>query len=250
MAQLDLFVWPYGPYPRRVLIYLAEKGITSNFNIIPVDVDSKGKMSAPGKPPGTVPILKFPDGSYISQSLAIIDYLEDICENPQEEWQDALSSAAKPNSVRGNTPIERARTLEVLSLADEVGSLLGLTWHKGSVIFEGLEQSSEETARLCFVHASKILKKLDEIYDGRQTELEVATVADIVLFSTLQFSREFYDFDVPKIGGWKNLDGFYETFKVRKSAAIEEGFYPEDLKSLAVQWHGDLNKTVYKTLQA
>lgn len=247
---LDLFVWPYGPYPRRVLIYLAERGITSHFNIIPVDVHSKGKMSAPGKPPGTVPILKFPDGSYISQSLAIINYLEDVCENPQEEWQNTLASAAKPISVCGSTPIERARTLEILSLADEVSSLLGLTCHKGSVIFKGLEQSSEETARLCFVHASKILKKLDEIYAGRNIDLEVANVADIVLFSTLQFSREFYDFDVPKTGGWKSLDKFYEAFKVRKSAAIGEGFYPEDIKSLAVQWHGDLNKTVPKILEA
>lgn len=250
MAQPDLFVWPFGPYPRRVLIYLAEKGITSHFNIIPVEVNSKGQMSAPGKPPGTVPILKLPDGSYISQSLAIVNYIEDVCENPQEDWQQALSSAAKPISARGTNPMERARTLEVLSLADEVSSLLGLTWHKGSVLFDALEQSSEETARLCFVHASKILKKLDEIYGSRQTELEVANVADIVLFTTLQFSREFYDFDAPKTGDWKNLDKFYEAFKVRKSAAIDEGFYPEDIRSLAVQWHGDLNKTAYKALQA
>ncbi|KAI1465386.1 uncharacterized protein F4812DRAFT_438509 [Daldinia caldariorum] len=72
MAYLELFVLTWGIYPRRVLIYLHEKGLlnSQHIKIIPATISPTVEMIAPGKPKGTVPILALPDGTSIKQSVA------------------------------------------------------------------------------------------------------------------------------------------------------------------------------------
>ena len=71
------------PNPRRVRIFMAEKGIT-----IPTEqVDiGKGATREPEflamNPLGRVPVLELDDGSYIAESLAICRYLEGIQPEP------------------------------------------------------------------------------------------------------------------------------------------------------------------------
>jgi len=94
----QLWVFHGGAAPRRVTIYLAERKFSSSFiTILPTTIAHPGaKTIAPGKPPGTVPLLQLPSGEFIIESLAIIDYLEDIAESQNMP------------SLRGNTPLERA----------------------------------------------------------------------------------------------------------------------------------------------
>ncbi len=72
-SPLELFVFPATLYPRRVLIYLQEKGLanTEVIEVTTVGMSETGQMTAPGKPAGSVPILKLPDGNLIKQSIAI-----------------------------------------------------------------------------------------------------------------------------------------------------------------------------------
>jgi glutathione S-transferase len=64
--------FPGAPNPRRVRIYLAEKGLTIPF--VPVDLVS-GENRKPEflrkNPLGGVPVLELDDGSYLTESLAI-----------------------------------------------------------------------------------------------------------------------------------------------------------------------------------
>jgi glutathione S-transferase len=82
------------PNPRRVRIFLAEKGICIPFVHVPLrerahkDPDFMSKNSL-----GQVPVLELDDGSTLSESIAICRYLEELHPAPalfgNDAWQRA-----------------------------------------------------------------------------------------------------------------------------------------------------------------
>lgn len=241
--QLELYVLPWGIYPRRVLIYLAEKGLESSpaIKITPVSMTSTS-MEAPGKPSGSVPILRLPDGTFIKQSIAILEYLEDLCDNPDpaQDWQIQLAkSASNRPSMRGESPKDKARTREILALADEASSQFCLACHKGTALFIPIEQTNALTAKLALEYCRKNLKILEEDYFADNSQLRDSgqpTIAHCVLYSMLQFSRELYDIDLLSDPELPSLRRFYEEFKKRDCAGIGKPQYPDEIKKLACQW--------------
>jgi len=92
---MKLYDLKAGMNPRRVRIFLAEKGLT----IPRVEVDMAGgeNRRAPYlsiNPMGTMPVLELDDGTHLSESMAICRYVEEL--HPQ------------PN-LFGATPLERAQ---------------------------------------------------------------------------------------------------------------------------------------------
>ncbi|KPM43825.1 hypothetical protein AK830_g2818 [Neonectria ditissima] len=244
MACLELFVFPWGVSPRRVLLYLAEKGLLSCplIKITQVAVTSKGELVAPGKPPGSVPILRLPDGTLIKQSVAILDYLEDICDSPdpKQPWQTELAqSASAKRSMRGTTAEERARTREMMLLADEATGYFNLACHKGSKLFAANEPTSAVAAQLILDWAQRPLKLLEAHYVG-DSRLEEdggwVTVADCVGYALLEFAEGFYQVDLISDPQLVGLRAFYQAFKKRQSAQIQGDHFPEEMKKLACQW--------------
>ncbi len=71
------------PNPRRVRIFLAEKGMT--VPLVQVDIASQ-ENRAPGfrakNPLGQVPVLELDDGTCISESVAICRYFEEVQPEP------------------------------------------------------------------------------------------------------------------------------------------------------------------------
>lgn len=92
-------LYDYGPppSPRRVRIFLAEKGVT-----LPVETIDLGKGEQYSEryrainPRCTVPTLELDDGTYLSEGLAICDYLEALYPEPP---------------LFGRTPQERAQVI-------------------------------------------------------------------------------------------------------------------------------------------
>ena len=82
------------PNPRRVRIYLAEKGL--NLPIKPVDLRA-GEQRSPEflkmNPFAGVPILELDDGTIIAESLAIMEYLEEIYPEPPLIGADPVTRA-------------------------------------------------------------------------------------------------------------------------------------------------------------
>jgi glutathione S-transferase len=241
--QLELYVLPWGMYPRRVLLYLSEKGIDTStaIKITPVSFTSTS-MEAPGKPPGSVPILRLPDGIFIKQSIAILEYLEDLCDNPDpaQDWQIQLAkNASRKTSMRGETPEEKARTREILALADEASSRFGFACHKGTALFVSIEQTNALTAKLALEYCKKSLKLIEVNYfaeDSRRWDGDQLTIAHCVLYSVLQSSRDLYDIDLLSEPELPALRRFYEFFKKRDRASIGESQYPKEIKTFACQW--------------
>ncbi|KEF60744.1 uncharacterized protein A1O9_02305, partial [Exophiala aquamarina CBS 119918] len=132
VSTLELYIIPGELYPRRVTIYLAEKCLSPNdlqVQITAVSTTLTLQMAAPGKPPGTGQTLALGDGTFIHQSIAILEYLEDMCDRNIDSPE-----IAQP-SMRGTTLRERATTREMMQLADEATSLFSLACHKGSGMF-------------------------------------------------------------------------------------------------------------------
>ncbi|KFY12328.1 hypothetical protein V491_06837 [Pseudogymnoascus sp. VKM F-3775] len=235
--SLELYVLDFGVYPRRVVIYLGEKSLLDSgmIKITPVDMQT----GAPGKPEGSTPILRLPDGSFIKQSLAILEYFEDICDNPREEWQKKLASYSKQPSMRGDSAEERARVRSILGLSDEAMALYGFACHKGSRLFETLEPSSPEGAKMAMEWTKRNLKLIEKYYDG-DVRFEAgggtSTIADCVLFSLLQFSNNLYSLDLLEDPQLPALKRFYDNFKERKSTVVPKDLYPSEYTQVASQW--------------
>lgn len=90
---MKLFVWGTAPNPRRVAIFLAEKGL-----VIPTEDVSgpKGTLSADYKaryPQAMVPMLELDDGTQIGEAMAICRYFETLQPTPPLMGTDARDRA-------------------------------------------------------------------------------------------------------------------------------------------------------------
>jgi glutathione S-transferase len=147
---LNLLVFHGGPAPQRVVIYLAGRGVTSdNVETIPATISAAAE--APGKPPGSVPLLRPEDRHRIHELLANIEYFEDLAESR------GLST------MRSRTPEERARVRELLGLAEEMTLALHIATIHGCVIFASQieNQQSAATVRYMLRHCHKKLSKIE-----------------------------------------------------------------------------------------
>lgn len=95
---LTLYAFPWGVYPRRVLIQLREKGAT-DVDVVDVDMVA-GENRAPWfqaiNPAGTVPVLRTEAGDLIRESGAIMEYLEEVLPGPRPDWKHSGGAGAHP----------------------------------------------------------------------------------------------------------------------------------------------------------
>ena len=92
---MKLYDFPKAPNPRRLRIYLAEKGIEIPTELVDLASGEQRRDEFMRKNPlGTVPMLELDDGEVIVDSLVICRYLEEL--NPEPP-------------LLGKTPLERAR---------------------------------------------------------------------------------------------------------------------------------------------
>jgi len=191
------------PNPKRLRVYLAEKGIKVPFE--PVDLIS-GQTRSPEflrkNPSGGLPVLELDDGSYLPESLAIMEYFEDL--NPQ------------PPMV-GTTPIERARTRAAERIA-ELGVLqqVGTIFQNTHPFMAARLKQSADAAENARTRLSANLKVLDDLI-GQQPFVAGPrpSIADCTLFAALEFAAfAGVELDLAH----KNIARWYEAFKQRASA--------------------------------
>ncbi|KIM99917.1 hypothetical protein OIDMADRAFT_55808 [Oidiodendron maius Zn] len=234
---IELFVLPdqSGLYPRRVLIYLAEKSLLQSPNIV-ITPTSKAPESASRQLPSSLPILSLGTNRYIRQSIPIIEYFEDLCDAGTEE----IAGIARP-TMRGHTSEERARTREILELVDEATVHFELACRKGSAMFSLLEKQDTAASRCAFASCRKSLEVIEGHYkqderlstsiSSTDNMLDRVNMVDCVLFALLQFSIQLYSRDLAE--GLPTLKLFYEIFRKRDSAKFGEHTFPRELKMLA-----------------
>lgn len=176
--DLTLYVTSWSIYPRRVLTYLRAKGIQDKVKI--VETDFSILLQAEGKPPGQVPILTIGGGRFITESTAIIEYLEAIF--PDE-----------PRFL-GDDPYQTAKIKSIISATDTAFPFFLLYFMNSSKIMEiSLKDNAPrnaEAARMGLAFAHKFLNVLVRNLSKTGpllTDSQRLTAADIVLAASLAY---------------------------------------------------------------
>ncbi|MFQ5415616.1 MAG: glutathione S-transferase family protein [Myxococcota bacterium] len=178
---MKLYLFPVAPNPTRVRLYLAEKraggaDIDLSEELVNLrEAEQKSPEHLARNPFGNLPVLELDDGSFLRESLAIIEYLEELHPEPP---------------MIGKGPLERARTrmlertaeISVLAPVSRIvhatNSPLGLPPNPGVA----------EQARAALPPALAVLEA--QLADGRPFLAGSSpTVADCTLAAAFQFAR-------------------------------------------------------------
>lgn len=108
---MKLYAFPVAPNPTKVKVYLAEKGLDVPIELVDLREGAQKRPDFLARNPlGKLPVLQLDDGSVLTESLAIIEYLEELHPDPP---------------LIGTSPEERAKTRELERLCD-IGVLLNV----------------------------------------------------------------------------------------------------------------------------
>jgi glutathione S-transferase len=200
---MKLYSFFGAPNPRKVLVYLGEKGIKvpiEEVNIITGENRSPEFLAK--NPLGGLPVLELDDGSYLTESLAIIEYLEETQPTP---------------SLLGTNPIERARVREVERICDlgVLGRVAVIFQNTHPFMAARLKQSADtaETARGLMENSLKVLNA--RLGKSQFVAGPKPTIADCTLFAAMEFATFAQVAFDPTCG---NVLRWYEAFKQRPSA--------------------------------
>lgn len=204
---MKLYMVPLAPNPTKVMLYIAEREqLGCEMGIEQIVVNTvKGRHKEPEhlarNPFGTVPTLERDDGTFLVESLAIIEYLED--KFPQH---NIITGTAEE---RGNArDVERIVDLRLAGPMGAYGHAVNspLGYPKDEAKAAQLEQAMQ--APLDY------LERL--LSDGRPLLLgEQVGVADMTLQASLQFMR-YVDADV--FGDRPGLRAWDERYRARPAA--------------------------------
>jgi len=200
---VKLYYFPIAPNPTKVRIYLAEKGIEIEQELVNL---AKGEQRSPEhlarNPFGSLPVLELDDGSHLTESLAIIELFEELHPDPP---------------MIGTDPFERARVRRLERIAD-----LGVLIPVARIIHAtrsplGLPPVPEiaEAARRSLPKGLEILDAA--IGDRPFLAGELPTIADCTLFAAFGFAR-FGEIEIDP--AYRNLARWSADFGKRPSANL------------------------------
>lgn len=207
-----LYDFALAPNPRRVRMFLAEKGI----EVPMVQVNTRERQQFTDEfrrknPWCSVPVLELDDGTCICESVAICRYFEETHPEPP---------------LMGRTPVEKAviemwnRRAELdgfLAVADVVRHSLPMFADRSVVgVPEGFPQVpevAEHGRRRWKLFLDRFEQRLGE---SRFVAGDTFTIADITAFVTLEFAKRV-ELEVPETH--PNLRRFREEVAARPSAA-------------------------------
>ncbi len=203
---MKLYTYPGAPNPRRVHIYLAEKGIEIPFETVDI-------MKRANREPefvknvnvmGGLPVLELDDGSHLAESVAICRYFE----------------AGQPEpSLFGRSAMEQG-VIEMWIRRIELNFMfpVGLVWIHGSPLTKAVvERQIEEVAE----QNRTIVRRYYDFLDRHLAENEFLagddfTMADILALCTTDFAGQLNA--LPHPNDREHLCRWYDAVSGRPSA--------------------------------
>ena len=162
------------PSPRRVRIFIAEKGVDVEIVKMELHKENRTDEFKQKNPMGNLPVLELDDSACISESMAICRYLEEISSEPV---------------LFGSNPLNKA-TIEMWNRRSELAFYLPIEYAGGFLgenVAEGARRRVERMLRLFdFGLATR------EFIAG-----PVFSVADITTKVAIDFGVRFNDIVVP-----------------------------------------------------
>src|SRR5262249_13516755 len=200
---MKLYEFAGAPNPRKVRVYINEKGI--DVPPEPVDIltgQNRSSEFLKKNPLGGLPVLELDDGSHLTESLAIIEYLEELHPQPP---------------MLGSTPLERARVREAERICDlgVLGSI-GTIFQNTHPFFAQRVKQSADAAENARPRLSNALKVIDErLAQHKFVAGEKPSTAASPLPAALAFAS-FAGIEIDP--AHRNVHRWYEEFKQRPSA--------------------------------
>lgn len=200
---MKLYDSKMAPNPRRVRIFLAEKGV--EVPVVQVDL-AKAENRRPEflarNPMGTLPVLELDDGTCIAETVAICRYFERTQPEPPLMGVGA----------RGEAVVEMwQRRMEL-----EVALPIMQVFRNTHEFFKGRIPQVPEYGELCRRMALKRLAWLDQELAGRPFVAgDRYTIADITALCGIDFGRPTGIRIAPE---WKHLARWHEAVGARPSA--------------------------------
>lgn len=225
---MKIYDRPGFPNPTRIRIVLAEKGLDSKVEFIPVDLmaaEHKQPAFLAKNPSGVLPVLELDDGTLISECTAITEYLDNLDGDPK---------------LTGRTPKEKAlihmmqRRAEAYVL-DPVGEFFHhATPGLGAALqaFKSPEWAGRtDMGQRQGEKAKDGLKYFDRIL-SKQPYLagDAFSMADITLLAGLTFAQTvgLAPADAKGLKDWQERVAALPAVKDRSG----QNFMPEDLKRM------------------
>ena len=217
------------PNPIRVRAVVAAKGLESQIEWASVDLIAAEHKQPPflaKNPSGVVPVLELADGTFISESTAITEYLDNLDGNP---------------ILTGITPLERAIVLMMQHRTEAyVIEPVGIFFHYGTPGW-GTElpkykapdwKARGEWARREAVKAQEGMRYFDKLLTERPFVTgEMFTMPDITLFAGLYFARavNLIPEGLPALMAWHARVSELPAIKDRTG----QNLLPEDLARIS-----------------
>jgi glutathione S-transferase len=200
---MKIYDFTQAPNPRRVRIFLAEKGVTVPFEQVNIAAGDNRKPEFIAKNPmGTLPVLELDDGTLIAESVAICRYFEEQKPEPKLMGVDAKDRAVVEMW-------QRRMELEILLMT--AGA-----FRNTSDFFKGRIPQSKEYGEMCRNAAVKRLEWLDKELANRPFIAgDRFSIADITALVGIDFGRLSQIRIQPE---QKNLQRWYDAVSSRPSA--------------------------------
>jgi glutathione S-transferase len=191
------------PNPKKLRVYLSEKGL--QIPCVAVNIVT-GENRTPEflqkNPLGGLPVLELDDGTCLTESLAIIEYLEELHPAPP---------------MIGTTPLERARVRELERIAElSILSRVATIFQNTHPFMAGRIRQSAEAAENARTLLANALRIMDQKIDGQPFVAGTRpTIADCTLLAALEFGAFA---GVPLDPACANVQRWYAAFRERPSA--------------------------------
>ena len=189
--------------PRRVIVYLAEKGIQmERVEVAPGDIKSERFLAM--NPVGRIPVLELDDGTYLSESAAIMEYLEELYPDPP---------------MIGTRPEQRAYVRALERIGNDLIVRTGVWLSQSHVGVSASTAAQPAVAAALRPFVDELLLGLEKHIDAKPFLAgSTPTIADCTLFPLFQTCR--VRFGLPFGKEYRRLDAWYARFEARPSAAF------------------------------
>lgn len=193
------------PTPRRVRIFLAEKGIDMEY--VQVDIEKGENLSKHMRaknPIGKVPILELDDGTCISESDAICAYFEALQPAPYLFGETALE---KGQVMMWQRQVEFCLFMQI-----------GMCFQHSTGYFKDRMTPVPEYGKEAGINAVKFLKVLERRLEQSEYIAGVKySIADITAFCSIDFARVV---DIKLGDEHPQLTRWYQQMRSRPSAKV------------------------------
>ncbi len=203
---MKIFETKTAPNPRRVRMFLAEKGLLDKVEFVEVDI-LKGENLTPEyvamNPMKKVPVMQLDDGTSVAETMAICRYFE-------ESYPDTPT-------LLGDTPLEKTMIEQWLRWIELYFFLpTGMCFQHTSGYFKDRMNPIKEWGEECGVGVEKFMHFLNKhLEDKEYICCDRFTAADINAFTTVAFAKVVQIRIKPE---QTHLQAWFDRIKARPSA--------------------------------